>query len=297
MTGERPIAVSAAGGILIRGDDPSQVEVAVVHRPRYDDWTLPKGKQDPGEAIEDTATREVGEETGFAARVIGHAATNRYRVEGGDKQVEYFWMRPYRFDGFIPNEEVDQVLWLPIDAARAALTYQFDRRMLNNGKLADPLRHTTIHVVRHGAAGDRSEWTGDDFERPLTPKGDAQANAIADAFEGVGVSRILSSDYFRCRQTVEPLAERIGRKVESHDALREGAPARQIADLLEEVAGSTVVLCSHGDVIPEMLRRLQWMGVRFLSPGACQKGSTWVISHDGETYREAFYVPPPEVTA
>jgi len=289
----RPIVVSAAGGILIRGDDPGEIEVAVVHRPRYDDWTLPKGKQDPGETIEMTATREVVEETGFAARVIGHAATNRYRIDGGDKQVEYFWMRPYRFDGFQPNNEVDQVVWLPIETARAALTYQFDRRMLSNGNLAGPVRHTTLHIVRHAAAGDRTKWEGDDAERPLTEKGERQARAIADALEGVGITRILSSYYLRCRQTVAPLAERIGRKVEHHDALREGASPRLIAELLDEVAGSTVVLCSHGDVIPEMLRRLQWMGVRFLSPAACQKASTWVVSHDGEEYREAFYVEPP----
>jgi len=293
VSSSRPVTVTAAGGILVRGDDPSRLEVAVVHRPRYDDWTLPKGKQDAGEPIEATATREVNEETGFAARVVGHAGTNRYRVDGGDKQVDYFWMRPYRFDGFTPNDEVDQVLWLPIETARAALTYQFDRRLVGNGRLADVARNTTLHIVRHGAAGDRTRWTGDDSERPLTDKGLAQAEAIADALEGVGVTRILSSDYRRCRQTVEPLADRIGKKVENHDALREGAHPHLIAELLDEVAGSTAVLCSHGDVIPEMLRRLQWMGVRFLSPAACQKASTWVVSHDGEAFAEALYVEPP----
>lgn len=277
----------------MRGEDASRAEVALVHRPRYDDWTLPKGKEDPGESPPDCALREVEEETGYRARIVGHAGTARYSVPEGPKQVEYYLMRPIRFHGFAPNEEVDDLEWVPPAEAGRMFTYEFDRTLLEEIDLQDVLMTTTVHIVRHGAAGDRSEWEGPDHERPLTEKGFAQAEALKGELAGIGVARILSSPYVRCTQTVEPLAEAIGVEMETTDALAEGAGQREIADLIDEVAGSTVVLSSHGDVIPAMLQRLQWMGVEFLSPFACKKGSTWVVGHDGLGYDEALYIPPP----
>lgn len=277
----------------MRGDVLSHAEVAVVHRPRYDDWTIPKGKIDAGEDSAEAAVREVAEETGFRGRLVAEAASTRYSVADGIKHVDYYWMRPYRFDGFSPNDEVDEVRWVGLTEAAQFLTYDHDRRLLAADAVEAMLAHTTVHIVRHGSAGDRSRWSDPDHERPLTPKGERQARVLTEQLAGVGVSRVLSSSYVRCRQTVEPLAAALGTKVEDHDALAEGADLGAIADLLDEVAGSTVVLSSHGDVIPQMLSRLQRMGVRFHSPFECRKGSTWVVGHDGDAYADAYYLPPP----
>lgn len=287
--------IRASGGVVIRGDTASTAEVAVVHRPRYDDWTIPKGKADPGEAAEECAAREVHEETGLLCRVIGPAGINRYAVQEGKKRVDFFLMRPHRFTGFQSNEEVDEVRWIGPTDARQLLSYEFDRRLVSDLDLREVLSHTTIHLVRHGAAGDRSRWEGPDHERPLTEKGFAQANMIADQLAGVGITRLLSSPFIRCMQTLEPLGEALGLKVESTDALGEGASTVGIAGMLDDVAGSTAVLCSHGDVIPDTLRRLQWMGTRFLSPFECRKGSTWVVGHDGAGFTDARYLPPPSL--
>jgi phosphohistidine phosphatase SixA len=128
---------------------------------------------------------------------------------------------------------------------------------------------------------------------PSPTRGSARPAPSPTRWTGIGITRILTSPYVRCVQTVEVLADRIGIEVETSDALAEGADQRQIADLIDEVAGTSAVLSSHGDVIPAMLQRLQWMGVEFLSPFQCKKGSTWVVGHDGLGFDEAIYLGPP----
>lgn len=290
--GGDPHDVFAAGGIVLRGSGPD-TEVLVVHRPRYDDWTLPKGKADPGETSTDTALREVEEETALTCHVTGRGGVTSYDVSAGRKRVEYFTMRPLWDLGFEPNDEVDETRWLGIDETISRLTYAFDGGLLTRLDMPAATAATVTHLVRHGAAGDRSKWERPDEERPLTTKGHRQADGVADRLASTGVERILSSPYVRCMQTVEPLGERLGIKVEAHEALAEDPERKALADLLDEVAGTTSVMCSHGDVIPAMLDRLQWMGVTFRSEYACKKGSTWSIVHDGERFGDAVYRPPP----
>jgi 8-oxo-dGTP diphosphatase len=278
--------------VVIRGSGPV-TEIALVHRPRYDDWTIPKGKDDPGESARQAALREVREETGLRCRIVGEAGTARYDVSAGPKQVTYFVMRPFRFAGYEPNEEVDEVRWVNLAAAAGLLTYEFDRRVLTGVDVAGATGHTSLEFIRHAAAGDRSRWKGRDDERPLTRKGRAQAAVIAAELADTGMTRIISSPYLRCVETVEPLAELLDLKVERHDALAEGASRKAIDALLDEAAGSSTVLCSHGDVIPAALDRFSRLGVEFLSSFACQKGSTWSIGHDGSAFTDALYLPPP----
>lgn len=290
--GQHP-AVLAAGGVVVRGDTPAEAEVAVVHRPRYDDWTLPKGKLDPGEGRMACAVREVHEETGYLCRAVGPAGTSRYSVEAGWKEVEYYAMRPIRHSGFEPNDEIDEVRWMSIEDASELLTYGFDRDLLSSVDLDSLLSQREVHIVRHGVAGDRSGWDGPDSDRPLSDKGDAQALALAEQMTGLGIDRILSSPYLRCVQTVQPLADKLGLAVEQVEALAEGPDAGLVEALLDDVARSRAVLCSHGDVIPVSLEQLEGRGARLRSPRECRKGSTWVVGHDGVGYTDAFYLPPP----
>ena len=120
--------VRAAGAILVRDG-----RVALVHRPRYDDWTLPKGKLEPGESEPEAAIREVGEETGFAAEIVADLGTVEYMVEKGGrrlpKQVRYYLMKAAG-GGFTGEYEVDEVRWLDRGAAGELLTYERDREVL-----------------------------------------------------------------------------------------------------------------------------------------------------------------------
>ncbi len=117
--------VTAAGGVVVRDG-----LVALVHRPRYDDWTLPKGKLDNGESFEEAALREVEEETGLRARLLRELPSVSYEVRGRPKVVRYWLMEVESDEGFVANDEVDEVRWVEPAAARALLTYERDRDVL-----------------------------------------------------------------------------------------------------------------------------------------------------------------------
>jgi len=149
-------------------------------------------------------------------------------------------------------------------------------------------------LVRHAVALRRSAWSKPDRLRPLTPKGYAQAESLVELLRPHGVTRILSSPFVRCVETVEPLALRLGLPVEARDDLAEGTGALAAVRLSEAVEDhSTVVVCSHGDVIPSLLEALlarETIGAEGLR---CAKGSTWVVERNGAS---ATYMPPPDVT-
>jgi 8-oxo-dGTP diphosphatase len=120
--------VNAAGGLVVRSDG----RIAVIHRPRYDDWSLPKGKLDPGETFEDGALREVEEETGVRGRIVGELTPTSYLDrKGRDKLVRWYRMA---LDGdpreFAPNDEVDELRWLTPPEARDLLSYDHDRALV-----------------------------------------------------------------------------------------------------------------------------------------------------------------------
>jgi 8-oxo-dGTP diphosphatase len=149
----------------------------------------------------------------------------------------------------------------------------------------------TIHLVRHAKAGSRRAWDGPDEQRPLSKAGRIQARALAKTLGAEGVTRILSSPYARCVETVEPLGERVGTKVETTDALAEGASLADSLRLVENLLGEDVVLCTHGDVLANLLMHYSHLGVD-LGEDRIEKASIWQLGvADGEV-RSARYVAP-----
>jgi len=150
----------------------------------------------------------------------------------------------------------------------------------------------TVYLVRHAKAGSRRNWKGDDELRPLSKAGRTQARALAKRFGGSAVTQIVSSSYVRCRETVVPLAERVGVEVELSDALAEGATPADSLRLLEKCAGEETVLCTHGDVLGNLLMHASHLGVD-LGDDRIEKASVWTLEVvDGEI-RSAHYEPPP----
>lgn len=293
--------VLAAGGILWRPLDgrdrpvgSADVEVAVVHRPKYDDWSLPKGKVDPGEQLVVTARREVSEETGFAAtcgRVVGE---QRYSVAAGPKFVRYWAM--HDLDGsFEAQDEVDVLRWMSLEAAAARLDYAHDRALLNSFAALPPLT-TTVLVVRHGRAGSKKHWKADDLLRPLDPVGLASASRLLDVAGCYRPARVLSAEPVRCLQTVQPLASGLGLPVEVEPMLGKSAAAssswaavRVVRGLVAD--GLPAVVCSQGEVIPDLIRGLAEGGEVRLGALNARKGSVWALSFAGGRLVDADYLP------
>ncbi|MET3803840.1 8-oxo-dGTP diphosphatase [Nakamurella sp. UYEF19] len=220
MRNDLPL-VKAAGAVLWRPSRKHGIRVALVHRPRYDDWSLPKGKADAGETMPMTASREVQEETGFRS-VLGRALTTvSYSVGGGAKTVEYFAAR--RTTGaFVPNKEVDRLEWLSLSAARAKMTYDFDKAVLDTFSLERP-DLTGVLLVRHARAGHRESFEGNDTDRPLDAKGRKQAQALVSHLMPFGPGSVHSAPVERCLATVAPLARALGVTVEMEPLLAEDA--------------------------------------------------------------------------
>jgi len=151
-----------------------------------------------------------------------------------------------------------------------------------------------LYLVRHAKAGSREQWVGPDDVRPLTTKGRHQAELLAARYAGVPVSRVLSSPYLRCIETVDPLARQAGRPVEPLAALAEGQPFAPVLELLA-VLPDHAVMCSHGDLIPDVIAALQRRGTVVEGPIDWRKGVTWVFERDGESVVCARSVAPPEV--
>ncbi|MEX0698853.1 MAG: NUDIX domain-containing protein [Acidimicrobiia bacterium] len=290
-----PRLIRAAGGVVLRPTNKGRLKILMTHRPRYDDWSLPKGKAEPKETSEQTAVREVLEETGYHCRIIAPLGKTRYPVNGGTKEVAWFAMRPLpNSQGFTKNLEVDRIRWLTRKKAAALLDYERDRELVMETDLNKLARTGTLFLVRHATAGDRSKWKGNDLKRPLTKSGVHQAAAIAARLAPRGIERILSSPYDRCTLTMEPLSKLTRAPIELSDTLAEKSDLDAAWELVESMIGYNTVLCSHGDVIPSILSRLMWAGLSIESRFYCSKGSTWEVNVDGGKFTTGTYVPPPE---
>lgn len=123
--------VLAAGGVLWRHAKKGKLEVLLVHRPKYDDWTLPKGKLDDGEGAEEAARREVEEETGFTVELGEELPSTDYLDRYGRPKNVRYWVMHIKDGDFLPNREVDEVRWLSVEAAKRALSYARDRDVLD----------------------------------------------------------------------------------------------------------------------------------------------------------------------
>ena len=149
----------------------------------------------------------------------------------------------------------------------------------------------SIFLVRHADAVSRHGWNSDDKLRPLTDKGWFQARALVDQLADVRVDTIVSSPAVRCTQSVEPLAEVRGLTVVEDNALWEAMPLAGIRRLVDELEHA--VLCSHGDLIPDLVDQLIDEGMEAIGRD-CKKGSTWILEREGPAFVRATYMPPPK---
>jgi 8-oxo-dGTP diphosphatase len=276
-------AIEAAGGLLWRRDARGRLLVALVHRPRYNDWSLPKGKLNAGEHRAAAAVREIAEETGQHAVLGRPLPTDHYLACEVPKFVHY-WAAHARGGTFRPNAEVDATVWFRPDDAARWLTRPNDVAILA-AFLAGPAQTRPLIVLRHGHAMPRKEWKADDCGRPLHPNGTQQALDLVAVLRAFGPVRVLSSPARRCRDTVAPFAAAQGLKVEELPGLAEG-----VSDAAFEEAARTVttladteptVVCSHRPLLPRLFRVLARTGRGCVPEKALQPGDFMVFHRAG----------------
>ena len=274
-----PRDVRAAGAVVTRKGARKEWEVLLVHRPKYDDWSFPKGKLDPGEHAITAAVREVAEETGLDVRLGPALSSQRYRMSNGRwKSVDYWTARAVGSDDvsrYQVNDEIDAVEWVEWSAALHRLTYAYDRDTLAE---AGPLRRRTraLVVLRHGRARARGGWRKDDRLRPLVQAGEAQAQRLVPLLAAFDVTAAHSSSSLRCVQTVSPYVHTTGWPATLHAELsEEDATTEDVVDLVGALleARESTVLCTHRPVLPTVLDALR------LPDTALEPGAMLVVHH------------------
>ncbi len=248
--------VLAAGAVVLHRD-----AVLLVHRPRYDDWSFPKGKLDRGELLPVAAVREVGEETGVRVRLGVPLSPQRYANGNRMKSVSYWHGRVVGdpdVGGYQVNDEIDEVAWVPLDKAAKRLTYTFDRRTLAEA-LDTEHRTRPLVVLRHGRARARKAWRKDDRLRPLLSTGKQQVERLTPLLAAYAPTRVVTSSSLRCVQTVAPYAASSGWQVQETDGLsEEDATAESVVEIVDELLDGkeSALLCTHRPVLPSVLDAL-----------------------------------------
>ena len=282
-----------AGGAAIRRHGAGEPEVLLVHRPKYDDWSLPKGKSEPGEHILLTAVREVFEETCVRPVLGPRLPTVEYISWGRPKRVSY-WSAFSHGHEAAPGNEIDAVSWLPLAQARQQLGDTHDDPVISALR---PLKTVPLILLRHASAGQKSDWPGDDGSRPLDARGVADAQALAGLLACFApVARVISSPALRCTETVRPFVETFGGTVEAEAGLappgRSGvfssrtSPAASLRHLVRALLADRrpAVLCLHRENLPHAVAAAcAALGAPAAMPEdpSLPKGGFWV-AHAGQ---------------
>jgi len=259
--------IYAAGAVCWRLVD-GRMHVLLIHRTVHGDVTIPKGKVDPGESLPRTAVREVKEETGLDVALGVPLGISNYPMPDGRTKIVHYWAAEITPEAiqrstFVPNGEVAAIEWVTIKKARTYLSYPADVDILEAfAALVDAgiTRTFALIALRHGKAVPRS-GLGTDSKRPLTTRGVLQAASVADMITAWGPQRIISSTATRCVTTVAPLAAATGITAKQTDLISQDALESGVADVRTVIgkrvrSRKTAVLCSHGPVLPEIMREI-----------------------------------------
>ncbi len=258
----RPIL--AGGAVVTRDDELRGTEVLIIHRKRYDDWTLPKGKLEVGESVPACAVREVREETGVTIRLNVPLDSISYEAgNAGLKKVDYWGGVVLDSVPRAPDAEVDVVSWLPVRAALGKLTYSHDHFLVQQ-HLAQPPT-TPLIILRHAKAMDRKDWPRKDSARPINSRGRRQVTMLMPMLAAYGVTKLVSSTSTRCVATVLPYAHEHKLALETYSLLSEeegqddpkgvGTLVRKIRAATLE-SGEPTAVCVHRPVLPHILDAL-----------------------------------------
>lgn len=258
-----------AAGVVCWREQKGELEVLLVHREKYKDWSFPKGKQDPGEMLPETAVREMEEETGVRLKLGRKLSVMKYQVPSGEDKEVHYWaskLKPkaWKDAKFKPNEEIAQLGWLKAEQAMLALSYDHDRELLDEVRQLfkkNELETRALILLRHAKATPRSDWSGEEAKRPLLPEGKKQAKRLVRLLGAYSPKRLVTSPWARCHQTVAPYAKACKRTLISRSQLTELSNAlspRRTIDAVEDLFDSarSALICSHRPALPTITQTL-----------------------------------------
>lgn len=264
MSKRRPKTVLAGGAVVRRVRPGRPPEILIIHRSRYSDWTLPKGKVEAGESVVAAAAREVQEETGVTIRLGTPLDTTLYRLSSGaTKEVRYWSGTPLDVVKRAPDDEVDVVSWLPSKAALQRLSYDYDKELVR--QFEKQPETTTLALVRHGKAMDRKDWSKKDILRPLGARGRKQAKQLIPYLTAYGIKTLISSTATRCVTTLDPYAADRKTRIDTYDTLTEEAATKNpdaVIRLVQKLRRDALAnqtptaICVHRPVLPTILEAL-----------------------------------------
>lgn len=253
-------AIRAAGVVVFHPDMNPDQHFLAVHRPSRHDWSLPKGKVDAGEVTPCAAVRECDEETGYQVALSTRLPSLHYSADGNNKIVDYWIGRVRGDEGFAPDEEVDEIRWVPVSEAEAFLTYPDDAALVR--KASETPVTSPLIVLRHAKAMKRADFDGDDdADRPLSGRGRGEAKRLTEVLDAFGIERVHSSPFKRCLSTVNRYAKSIGVDVQLEPVVSESGHAsdptdteQRVTELLNDPA--PLVVCTHRPVLPTVFSAL-----------------------------------------
>lgn len=257
-----------AAGILCWREKASEVEVLVVHRDKYDDWGFPKGKQDPGELLPETAVREVHEEAGIKVKLGRKLSVISYQVGDEQKEVHYWASKvkskTAKKHKFSPNEEIAKVEWIGANKALTLLSYEHDRQLLLTTlelHSKKELETRALIVLRHAKATQRSDWKGEEAKRPLLPEGVTHAKALVPILGAYGPKVLITSPWKRCHDTIAPYAKQSKKTLVERNQLTELSSKRRPLSTKKVVEGllgasKSGLICTHRPALPSVLQPL-----------------------------------------
>jgi 8-oxo-dGTP diphosphatase len=292
--------IEGAGAVLWQAIDDGDVKIAIIHRPRYDDWSLPKGGVDAGETHIQAAFREVLEETGVKAIFGPEIGTVDYEVNGVTKEVRYWLAEADQFNSATPNpEEVDATEWLSISDAINKLSNSDDREIV---RMAEEFGFgsTPLVLLRHTKALKRDQWDGDDGDRPLEHVGQIQAAKIPAIYAPYAIEKIYSSDAIRCVQTIEAMAAEYGITPIYSSEISEFGFERDSEKALDYafsvmLSDKPSVMCSHNPVLPKLVKKLIGKKNFKRLSAELKPGDSFVLHHRSGEVIAVDWTPAPKV--
>ena len=271
----------------------------IIHRPKYDDWTFPKGKAEIGEPLIACAYREVLEETNIETAFGPYLGEVEYLTNDGKKKVSFWSARVVKEKDFKPNTEVDQLKWVEVAKVKELLTLDTDRKILEQFLQIEPDTKPLI-LLRHAKAVTRDEWQGEDDDRPLDSYGQNQAKRLLAMYQVFNLEQIHSSDAVRCYDTVVAIAKGLNIKLEVTGKLSESTfkkDKEKAFDYAKDLIklNESVLLCSHNPILPKMLNKLTKKSEVDADEGKLLPADGWVIHRIGKEVIQIDRIDSPSI--